>query len=60
VEPFFLMEDLRSMRTLFYQDLCRDQGSCPECDDMTPGQRAAPTANLPHQGHATCRISTLF
>src|SRR5450756_1020027 len=29
VETFFLVADKRSMRTLFYQDLCREQGLRP-------------------------------
>jgi hypothetical protein len=36
VETFFLMADKRALRTHFYQDLFRDQGSCPECGDMAP------------------------
>src|ERR1700682_5637082 len=50
METFSLVVDKRSLRTLFYQDLFRDEGSCPECGDMTLGQRPAaawPTANSP-------------
>src|SRR5450756_1636233 len=40
VETFFLVADKRSLRTLFYQDLCRGQGSGPGRGDM-PGRQPA-------------------
>jgi hypothetical protein len=35
LETFFLMEEKRAMRTLFFQDLFCEQGSCLEYGDMT-------------------------
>jgi hypothetical protein len=34
VETFFLMEEKRAIYTLIFQDLCRDQGRCPEYGDI--------------------------
>jgi hypothetical protein len=34
VETFFLMAEKRSIRTLFFQDLCRKRKSRPGCGDM--------------------------
>jgi hypothetical protein len=42
LETFFLMEEKRLMRTLFFQDLCCDQGLCPEYGDMTARRSASP------------------
>jgi hypothetical protein len=40
LETFFLMVEKRSMRTLFFQDLCCGHGACPERGDMTAGRPA--------------------
>jgi hypothetical protein len=48
-----LVAEKRSMRTHFCQDLCRDQGTCPECGDMA---RAAGQGQPGYSRPWTCRI----
>jgi hypothetical protein len=56
LETFFLMEEKRLIRTLFFQNLCREQVYCPLCNDMTAKRRPQAKRHWPMTGQTFSTI----